>query len=49
MVMQKKHSMIGTADFEFKNGTTETVPKLDNGELVVNNTDKTCIIKRFDY
>lgn len=45
----ERKSMLGTADFEFANGTSQTLPKLSYGDLVVNNTEESCIIKRFDY
>ena len=45
----KQLSMLGSASFDFENGSTEVLPTLNHGNLVINNTNDSCIIKRSDY
>ncbi|MFT5819215.1 MAG: hypothetical protein ACI8ZM_000438 [Crocinitomix sp.] len=43
------YSMLGTAEYEFNDGTKESIPKLKSGELIINNSSDTCVIIRADY
>ncbi len=45
----KQYSMLGSADYEFRDGTTESIPKLDFGDIVINDSKDTCVIIRADY
>ncbi|NOQ71893.1 MAG: hypothetical protein GQ574_07825 [Crocinitomix sp.] len=44
-----QYSMLGSVEFEFKDGTKETIPKLERGDLIINNSVDTCVIIRADY
>lgn len=41
--------IIGSADFQLSNGETIHAGGLSHGELIINNTNDTCVIERIEY